>query len=307
MRHLDGKLLWIQNRKDFKMVQPTDSNMADTNTKPQGQRMRYLMNLIGYWHNADQTRVGERERKVYEEEKNFVGKVSKIAKMLVRMVALEGLLPMVKEAFIKEKANTQCGLDAGKNCVPTLLVCSSDRCLFLIYKHFEISYSSVIDSSRFRFEYLESLIRRVEKEIERLESKTGECEKDEREERATLLHNYAKRIHCGLILYGGFVENEVPDLQSIISCDALGALNAGNFLARRSLEDMQATEGQYWGHRMMLQAATDGATPSEGPLSRVFKIGNKEASIREQYVTEQPSQMCGRFEAKLEQLNERRE
>ena len=30
--HLDGKLLWIQNRKDFKMVHvPTDSNMADLN------------------------------------------------------------------------------------------------------------------------------------------------------------------------------------------------------------------------------------------------------------------------------------
>ena len=61
MRHLGGKLLWIQNRKDFKMVQvPTDSSMADLNAKPLGgQRTRYLMSLIDYWHSEDQVRVGE--------------------------------------------------------------------------------------------------------------------------------------------------------------------------------------------------------------------------------------------------------
>ena len=78
-----------------------------------------------------------------------------------------------------------------------------------------------------------------------------------------------------MILNEGLIEHEVPNIQAIIS-DVLGELNAGNFLARRSLEDTQATEGQYWGHRVMLKAATDGATPSEGPLNRVFKIGNRE-------------------------------
>ena len=30
VRHLDGQLLWVQNTKDFKMVQvPTDSNTAE--------------------------------------------------------------------------------------------------------------------------------------------------------------------------------------------------------------------------------------------------------------------------------------
>ena len=44
-----------------------------------------------------------------------------------------------------------------------------------------------------------------------------------------ILHNYARRFHCGLVLTGGFVEHEVPDLQTIISYDLLGELNAGNF------------------------------------------------------------------------------
>ena len=66
---------------------------------------------------------------------------------------------------------------------------------------------------------------------------------------------------------------------------------------------MQATKTQCWGHRVMLQAATDGATPSEGPLNRMFKTGNREIPSREQYFTEQASQMCGRLEAKLNLVN----
>ena len=108
-------------------------------------------------------------------------------------------------------------------------------------------------------------------------------------------HNCARRIHCELILSGGSTEHETPNIPTIIAYDVLQELNAGNFLARRSLEDMQASEGQYWGHRVMLKAATDGATPSEG---------NRQISIREQYITEQASQMCGRVEAKLGQFNE---
>ena len=38
---------------------------------------------------------------------------------------------------------------------------------------------------------------------------------------------------------------EIQDLRTVISYDVLGEMNAGNFLARRSLQDMQATEGQY--------------------------------------------------------------
>ena len=70
VRHLDGKLLWIQNRKDFKMVEVSiDSNTADINTKSLGgQRTRYLMSLMGYWRSEEQTRVGVRERKVFEEK-----------------------------------------------------------------------------------------------------------------------------------------------------------------------------------------------------------------------------------------------
>ena len=78
------------------MVQvPTDSNMADINTKPlRGQRIIFHV----------QTRVGEPERKPYEQKKNFAGKVNKTAKMNVRIVTLDGLQPMVTESsvFLRE-------------------------------------------------------------------------------------------------------------------------------------------------------------------------------------------------------------
>ena len=69
------------------------------------------MNLTGFWCREEQTRVGERERKVFQEEKNVAGKVNRIAKMIVRTVAFEALQPIVAEAFMKEQDNNQCGLD----------------------------------------------------------------------------------------------------------------------------------------------------------------------------------------------------
>ena len=50
------------------------------------------MNLIGYWHSEDQVREG--------------GKVNKIAKMLVRTVALEGLQPWLQKHSPKKETTS---------------------------------------------------------------------------------------------------------------------------------------------------------------------------------------------------------
>ena len=168
-------------------------------------------------------------------------------------------------------------LDCRDHCVQHHRFAAVIFVLCKTYKHFEISYFSVVDSKHFKVDYLETLIRNVEKEIEILEGKIEDYDGSELEG-INILHNYTRRFHCGLILNGGFVEHEVPSFQTIISYDVLGELKAGNCLARRSLEDMQATEGQYWGHQVMLQAATDGTAPSEGPLNRMFK-GHLEAKF----------------------------
>ena len=119
-----------------------------------------------------------------------------------------------------------------------------------------------------------------------------------------LLRDYARRIQCGLILNGGFVEKGTPNTQTLISYDMMGEINAGN-LARRSLEEMRFTEGHYEGHRVMLEAANQGAIPSEGPLTKAFRPGNRELSMRADYVREQAMQMCGRLKLKVDRLNSR--
>ena len=67
----------------FNIGKTSACQTSNLNTKPLGaQRIRYLMNLTGYCQSEDQTRVGEREKKVYEEKKNFAGKVSKMRRCL---------------------------------------------------------------------------------------------------------------------------------------------------------------------------------------------------------------------------------
>ena len=39
---------------------------------------------------------------------------------------------------------------------------------------------------------------------------------------------------------------------------------------------MRSTRGEYHGHLVMIQAATQGTFPTKGPLSRRFKPGNAE-------------------------------
>ena len=105
-----------------------------------------------------------------------------------------------------------------------------------------------------------------------------------------------------MILRGGFVDRETPTTQAILSYSIMSEINAGNFLARRSLEAIQATEGWYAGHRLMLEAANEGANPSGGPLNRTFRVGNRESSMRSEYKRMQATQTCGRLQAKIEDM-----
>ena len=120
-----------------------------------------------------------------------------------------------------------------------------------------------------------------------------------------LLRGYAGRTQSGLFFKGGFAEKETLKTQTLITLDSdmMGEINAGNLLARRSLEDMTSTGGQYEDHRVMLEAANQGALPSEGPVTKAFTPGNRKLSVREEYEVEKASQTRGRLEGKLKQLH----
>ena len=108
-------------------------------------------------------------------------------------------------------------------------------------------------------------------------------ETEDHEERVTILHSYAKKIYCGLILNGGFVEQKVPDLHTVISFDVLGEMNAGPLNSQKAAKKI----------------------PIRRTTEQMFRAGNRELSIREEDEVEQASQMCGRLEGKPQQLHER--
>ena len=58
------------------------------------------------------------------------------------------------------------------------------------------------------------------------------------------LIGHTRRIHGGLILNGGFVEELEPDSLHRVSYDMIAETNAGNYLARRSFEGLRSTRGQ---------------------------------------------------------------
>ena len=86
----------------------------------------------------------------------------------------------------------------------------------------------------------------------------------------------------------------------VMGCDMMGEVNAANVLARRNLEDMRTTEGEYRGRKVMLKAALEGAIPTEGPLTRRFRPGSREQTIRAEYEKEQAVLMRGRLLEKIE-------
>ena len=175
--------------------------------------------------------------------------------------------------------------------------CSNSVCSMELYCHFEGLYACAMTDISFRTDEAES--RTVE-----LESMIRECEDDGHQ--IDLLRDYARRTHCGLILNGGFVEKETPNTQTLISYDMMGGINAGN-LARRSLEDLRPTEGHYESHRVMLEAANQGAIPSEAPLTKAFRPGKRDLSMRAEHVREQSIQRWGRLDFFIGQLDRRLE
>ena len=93
IRRLDGKLLWIQSRRDIGFLHiSTQLNVTDLVTKPlSGNRMKVLMNYIGFANGDTGDRVGETERERSEEKSDVARRIQTMAKWLMRLVAVEGL------------------------------------------------------------------------------------------------------------------------------------------------------------------------------------------------------------------------
>ena len=256
--------------------------------------------------------VGELERRACEEKNNFAGKVNKIAKMIVRIVALEGLQPMVTEAFMKQNENKQCGLEEVEESNGIWKVVIIAIIMIII-----IGFAAVIFAMRKLYKYVE---RRLEENQLHLMSTLGDrvggakmriVEIERTFDQVEGAHDrigFLQDYNSGLIFNGGCVKDEVPYTLEIVSYDMMGEINAANFLIRRSLDGMRTTEGHYRRHKVMLKPGLEGAVPTEGPsLTRRFKPVNREQTIRVEYEKEEAILMCGRVFEKIEKLKERQQ
>ena len=101
--------------------------------------------------------------------------------MTVSMVALEGLQPMVTEAFIREKGNIQCRLEGGKEfnehwkvlivVILTIVIIGFAAVAFVLwklYRHFENSYYSAMETACFRAEETEFVLKKLREYDQRL-------------------------------------------------------------------------------------------------------------------------------------------
>ena len=223
------------------------------------------------------------------------------AKMVVRSLILEGLQPMVAEAGVFPRRVEQCRLeveDSNKSWEITIVVIIAVCFAVMpfatcrLYKHVEHKYEVLRDLLFNRVNEAELRMVGIEYMID---------QKEEDEHRLDKLTGYTRRIHCGLVLNGGFVQEQGVGYLSVCSYEMLAQTNAGNYLARRSLEDMRSTAGQYHGHQVMLEAATQGAVHSKTP-TRIFKPGNAEYVNSIEHEQEQLNQVCGRLQRTVDSL-----
>ena len=70
---------------------------------------------------------------------------------------------------------------------------------------------------------------------------------------------------------------------------------------------MRETKGRYNGHELLLEAATHGAVPSDGPGSTSCKGGNSEYANSMEYEEEHRQVLRGRLEGKIDRLKKQQE
>ena len=129
------------------------------------KRRQYGSRTNRQQHGRHRYQVGE--RKVYEEKKNFAGKDSKIAKVIVRIETFEGLQPMAIEA-----SSFMRGIEINK----------WTFAMWMQYKHFQ-QWVNVAELRMVEIEYMTD-------------------QKEEDDHRLDDLTSYTRRIHCGLIVNG---------------------------------------------------------------------------------------------------------
>ena len=213
LRHIAGKLLWIQDlvaQGEIKVkFVGTVYNVSDLGTKPLSKAR---IQLILFWckvNNKDHQRLGKEEHDRVVEGQVSKGKITRLAKLLNRILLLEGLEHVAgnytteKEVENKKNWSSTASLVMG---ILLVLVMMLAGMVYVLWK----SLREVRDDLRELKEDCKTdgvMIGAVEYEVKELARR-----QDSEKEAMKTLGEYMLKLHRGLIKNDGFVdETEMND------------------------------------------------------------------------------------------------
>ena len=206
LRHVSGKLLWIQDAalQEQLKVMPvgTVKNVADLGTKPLPKNR---INLILNWcnvYNGRGEKVGQEERERSENEMVSKSKISKLAKLLNRILLLEGLEHVAGEMINPE---TQCS-----TVTMTTASSSTPWTMWVIVIFLVMIIGGLALASYKTWQKIKKIMEELEemKEAKRVDGMMIDAFEHERKEEVAVLGSLIQKIHRGLVKANGYVDEE---------------------------------------------------------------------------------------------------
>ena len=204
LRHVSGKLLWIQGAvlQEQLKVMPvgTAKNVADLGTKPLSKnRVNLLLNWCGVY-NGQGERIGQDERVRNENEEFSKSRINRLAKLLNRILLLEGLGQVAGEVAESE---AQCVT------TPTTATSSTTWWAMWVIMIFLVMIVGGLAFAGYKmWQRLQRVLEDLEemKEAQRVDGMMIDAFEHERKEETAVLGSLIQKIHRGLVKANGYVD-----------------------------------------------------------------------------------------------------
>ena len=199
LRHIAGKLLWIQDMVaqgdlEVKAV-GTVANVADLGTKPLAKAR---VNLILHWcqiYNGEGERIGQEERQRLEESSVSRSKIQRLAKLLNRTLLLEGLEHVAGERVGMEENVTVTNHSQWLWAFIVILMVVIAVLIFGIYQLWK------------KLERMETRLQQVVDDV-KVDGMMVGAYGHETKEAIAQVKKYVEKVHRGLIKASGYVDDD---------------------------------------------------------------------------------------------------
>ena len=199
LQHIAGKLLWIQDMVaqgdlEVKAV-GTVANVADLGTKPLPMAR---VNLILHWcqiYNGEGERIGQEEHQRLEEGSVSRSKIQRLAKLLNRILLLEGLEHVAGERVSVQDETTVTNYSGWLWIFIVFLIAVIAVLIFGMYKLWK------------KLERMEARLQEVIDDV-KVDGMMVGAYGHEAQEGLAQVKKYVERVHRGLIKASGYVDED---------------------------------------------------------------------------------------------------